>query len=73
MFTDALLPGWRPADGARLGFTAIIALEALGSRTRYTATALHRNEAGRKQHEGMGFHDGWGKALDQLVAHAKTI
>ncbi len=39
---------------------------------RYIATALHRDEAGRKRHEEMGFVDGWGKALDQLVALAKT-
>jgi hypothetical protein len=24
-----------------------------------------------KQHEALGYHDGWGKALDQLVAVAK--
>jgi uncharacterized protein YndB with AHSA1/START domain len=73
VWTDALLPGWRPVDGTGLGFTAIIALEALGPQTRYTATAIRRNEAGRKKHEEMGFHQGWGMALDQLVAHAKTM
>jgi uncharacterized protein YndB with AHSA1/START domain len=72
VWTDTLLPGWRPADSARLGFTAVIALETLGQGTRYTATALHRDEAGRRQHEDMGFHNGWGAALDQLVAHVKT-
>ena len=36
---------------------------------RYTATAIHRDEAGKKQHEEMGFHTGWGTTLDQLVAH----
>jgi uncharacterized protein YndB with AHSA1/START domain len=72
VWTDALLPGWRPAESARFSFTAIIALEALGQKTRYIATAMHRDEAGRKEHEEMGFHEGWGAALDQLVAHAKT-
>jgi uncharacterized protein YndB with AHSA1/START domain len=32
---------------------------------------IHRDEAGRKQHEEMGFHEGWGKALDQLVEYSK--
>jgi uncharacterized protein YndB with AHSA1/START domain len=28
----------------------------------------HRDETTRKQHEEMGFHDGWGKVPDQLAA-----
>jgi uncharacterized protein YndB with AHSA1/START domain len=73
VFTDLLLPGWRPHPAPDLGFTAVIALEAQGERTRYVATAMHRDEAARKQHEDMGFHTGWSAALDQLVAHAKTL
>ena len=82
-WTNALLPGWRPApapapkgsgeDCHDLVFTAIIAMEPHGGGTRYTATALHQDEGGRSKHAEMGFHDGWGKALDQLVALAKTI
>jgi uncharacterized protein YndB with AHSA1/START domain len=53
--------------------TAIIALEARGNGTRYTATAIHCDEAARKKHEEMGFHQGWATALDQLVAHVKTM
>lgn len=71
VFTDALLPGYRPAPNPFM--TAIVTLEAHGKGTRYVATALHRDEAAREQHEKMGFHDGWGKALDQLVALAKTL
>jgi uncharacterized protein YndB with AHSA1/START domain len=73
VWTDALLPGWRPAASARFVFTAVITLETLGQATRYIATAMHRDEAGRREHEDMGFYDGWGKALDQLVAHVKTM
>jgi len=73
VWTDALLPGWRPAETGRLGFTGIIALQGMGRETRYTATALHRDEAGRKQHEEMGFHRGWSAALDQLVEHVKSL
>jgi uncharacterized protein YndB with AHSA1/START domain len=71
VWTDALFPGYRPS--AKPFFTAIIALEKRGKGTRYTATAIHRDAAGRKQHEEMGFHTGWGKALDQLVAYVKSI
>jgi len=71
VWTDALLPGYRPAENPF--FTAIIELEAQGKGTRYTATAVHRDAAGRKKHDEMGFHTGWGTALDQLVAHAKAM
>ncbi len=71
VFTDALLPGYRPAQNPFM--TAIIAMEPHGTGTRYTATALHHDETARKTHEEMGFHHGWGTALDQLVAYAKKI
>lgn len=48
-------------------------IELRGNGTHYIAAALHRDEESHKQHEDMGFHDGWGKALDQLVAYVKTI
>ena len=35
--------------------------------------AMHRDEATQKQHEEMGFFDGWGTVLDQMVAYVKTI
>ena len=31
----------------------------------------HGEDAGGKKHAAMGFHDGWGKALDQRGAHAR--
>jgi len=71
VWTDALLPGYRPSENPFM--TAIVTLEALGSGTRYTAMAIHRDQAARKRHEEMGFHDGWGKVLDQLVAYAKKM
>ena len=71
VFTDALLPGFRPS--ANPFFTAVIEIEPEGKGTRYRATAIHRDEEARKKHEEMGFHTGWGAALDQLVALAKTL
>lgn len=71
VWTDALLPGYRPSQTPF--FTAVITLEPQGAGTRYTATAIHRDEAGRQRHEEMGFREGWGKALDQLVVHARSL
>ena len=79
VWTNALLPGFRPASPASAEtlacgeflITAAVSLAPHGNGTKYTALAMHRDEQGRKQHEDMGFHDGWGTALDQLVAHMK--
>ena len=70
IFTDTLLPGFRPSP--KPFFTAALLLEPNGSGTRYTAVAIHGTEETRKQHEEMGFHDGWGTVVDQLVAHIKA-
>lgn len=75
-WTDALLPGFRPSAripdgscGLKSFFTAFLELEALDEgRTRYTATAVHRDAEDSRSHAQMGFQDGWGAALDQLVA-----
>ncbi len=72
-WTNALLPGYRPAADSEMPFTAIILLEPDGNGTKYTAIAIHRDEDGRKQHADMGFESGWGTALDQLVAYVKAL
>jgi uncharacterized protein YndB with AHSA1/START domain len=70
-FTSALGPGYRPVEKAQgcagILFTAIVLLEAQGRKTKYTAIAIHPDEASRKTHDEMGFRDGWGKALDQMI------
>jgi uncharacterized protein YndB with AHSA1/START domain len=71
VFTDALSADFRPNKSPFM--TATILLEPEGAGTRYTAIVRHADEAARKQHEEMGFHTGWGKALDQLVAHTRTM
>jgi uncharacterized protein YndB with AHSA1/START domain len=74
VWTVALKPGYRPqsAHGCTL-FTAVILLEPHGAGTKYTAIAIHGDEESAKKHAEMGFHDGWGKALDQLVVLAKKM
>lgn len=71
VWTDALLPGFRPS--ASPFFTAEIRLAPSGEGTRYTAIARHATASARKQHEEMGFHEGWGRALDQLVQVAREL
>jgi len=70
-WTDALGPGYRPS--AEPFFTAVITMEPEGPGTRYVARAIHGNPDDRKKHEEMGFHDGWGTVLDQLVQHVKGM
>jgi uncharacterized protein YndB with AHSA1/START domain len=77
VFTSVLEAGYRPSAVATgpgaIPFTGVITLEAHGQGTKYTALAIHGAESVRNAHDQMGFHDGWGKALDQLVALVKTL
>lgn len=72
VWTSALGPGFRPvpANGEDdLPFTADLTFEADGDATRYVARAIHGKREVADMHARMGFADGWGTALDQLVAH----
>ena len=76
VWTDALEGGFRPAPpdpGPGFRMTAALLLEPQARGTKYTAIAMHSDPEAVRKHEAMGFHEGWGKALDQLVAHAKTM
>jgi uncharacterized protein YndB with AHSA1/START domain len=70
--TDAFLPGWVPSDRAFMVAETLFA-DAGGGKTNYTARALHWSEESLKEHEAMGFHDGWGMAATQLEALAKSL
>jgi len=75
VWTSALLPGYRPAkkpiNAHEFAFTAFILLEDHAGGTKYTAIAVHGEEETKKTHEQMGFHDGWGTVLNQLVEEIK--
>ena len=74
VWTDALEAGYRPSrqdPHLSFRFTASVLLEPHGKGTKYTAIAMHGDEASRKKHDDMGFQAGWGKALEQLVEHMK--
>ena len=81
VWTNALEPGFRPAKQALANpdhpceefmMTAMILLEPVASGTKYTAHVMHANKEARIQHEKMGFKEGWGTCLDQLVAIIKN-
>jgi len=69
--TDAVTPDFKPAGPFMI---AEITFEDLGDgRTRYRAIARHWSEATMKQHEAMGFAEGWTQTARQLEALAKTL
>jgi uncharacterized protein YndB with AHSA1/START domain len=75
-WTSVLGPDFRPiaAEPGELQMTAVVELAPNGSGgTRYRALAIHSNDGDRQRHEEMGFQEGWGAALDQLVELAKTF
>ena len=80
VWTNALEPGFRPAklpesspghECEEFAMTAMLLLEAVAGGTKYTAHVMHANKDTRIKHEKMGFKDGWGTCLDQLVAIIK--
>jgi uncharacterized protein YndB with AHSA1/START domain len=73
VFTDMLEEGYRPAQAGSFGFTAWLSFAPEGDHTRYIARALHGKGETRKQHEEMGFQDGWGTAATQLEELARSL
>ena len=69
--TDALTPDWQPAGQPFMVATVELTPRADG-KTEYVATARHWNAETMKQHEAMGFHEGWGHCADQLAELLKT-
>lgn len=75
VWTSALGAGYRPHDAAAAPwfFTAVLTFEPHGDGgCKYTATAMHSTKAHAQSHEQMGFSQGWGIVLDQLVAYVKS-
>lgn len=75
-WTSALAPGYRPLSGAAAAgspflFSGVITMEPDGAGTKYRALVIHADAEGCRRHAEMGFHHGWGAALDQLVAYMK--
>lgn len=81
IWTAALKPGFRPAPPfskddkacAEIIFTCVVTLKDTTNGTQYTAHVMHGNAQQTKMHEEMGFHEGWGTALNQMVDVIKTL
>jgi uncharacterized protein YndB with AHSA1/START domain len=73
VWTSMLFPGYRPAVFDDIPITAIVTMESAGAGTRYTFTALHRDEADLENNRTNGWQQGTEIALDQLVAHVKSL
>jgi uncharacterized protein YndB with AHSA1/START domain len=72
VFTDTYTEGWKPNPEPFM--TAILTFEDIGNgRTRYTATARHRNKEAAENHATMGFYDGWGTVATQLEEYAQGL
>ena len=61
--TDAVQEGFVPSGPFMVGIWEIV---AEGEGTRYTATARHWTEETMKNHQEMGFTDGWAACARQL-------
>lgn len=76
VWTSALEPGFRPVtlpepspghECAEFAMTATLLLETVAGGTKYIAHVMHANKDAQNAHEKMGFEEGWGTCLDQLV------
>lgn len=74
VWTGLMGPGFRPHTIPKEvpAFTCILTFTPEGKGTRYRAHVMHRDPEGKQAHEAMGFHAGWGTALDQLVEFLKA-
>jgi uncharacterized protein YndB with AHSA1/START domain len=73
VWTSMLFPGYRPAVFDDIPITAIVTMETVGSGTRYVFTALHRDEADFQKNKESGWQQGTEIAVDQFVAHVKSM
>jgi uncharacterized protein YndB with AHSA1/START domain len=69
VWTNMMTAGFVPVETEQMGFafSVTLTLTKVGNETFYKAVVAHANEAGKKQHEQMGFQEGWGAAFNQLI------
>jgi uncharacterized protein YndB with AHSA1/START domain len=74
--TNAFTADWQPkllkTTDCDFPMVAITTFEREGSGTRYTAKVRHWDEQAMKQHEAMGFEEGWGMVAAQLAELAEA-
>jgi uncharacterized protein YndB with AHSA1/START domain len=69
VFTNAFTAGWIPQTPFMVG---LFTFTPKGNGTQYRAGSRHWDEAAHKQHEAMGFKEGWGTVAGQLAALAEA-
>ena len=69
IWTNMLKKDFCPTVDEKMGFPFVVTmtLSKRGGDTLYRAVAAHTDAVGKKQHEKMGFQEGWGIAFNQLV------
>lgn len=75
VWTNALAPGFRPVppgEAEGFFFTAIVTLTPREGGTLYGARVVHGTPEDCRKHAALGFEDGWGGALDQLIEFMKS-
>lgn len=71
VFTDTLLPGFRPAPSPFMTVRITLLPSELG--TLYHAHVMHPSPEDRDEHAASGFETGWNTALDQLESLTATL
>ena len=69
VFTNAFTAGWIPQKPFMVGF---FTFAPEGRGTRYRAGSRHWDETSHKQHEAMGFNEGWRIVAGQLAELAEA-
>ncbi|ODU21959.1 MAG: ATPase [Sphingomonas sp. SCN 67-18] len=69
VFTNAFRAGWIPQTPFMVG---LFSFAADGDGTLYRAASRHWDEATMKQHEEMGFQQGWAQCAAQLAEIAEA-
>lgn len=70
VFTNAFTAGWIPQKPFMV---ATMTFADEGGQTRYIGSARHWDEETMREHEAMGFAEGWGIVAEQLEAVAKNM
>lgn len=71
VFTDAFESAWIPSG--KPYFVGDISFADAPGGTAYVARARHWTIEDAQSHAARGFHEGWGKAADQLEAVASAL
>lgn len=68
VWTNMLMKNYQPVVDEKMGFPFVVklTLSDTSKGVYYHAVVSHADEAGMKQHEAMGFQEGWGIAFNQL-------